>query len=221
MGRHRTMNRRPFRKNRSKTTRNFREKVKRIISKSDESKFVDTNINSDTVPVVGTSIITPLSLIPEGAGSNRRIGDQVKLTSIEMKYTLNDDVSTTDIDTLIRIIIFRAKKNVNGVLPTVLDLLTTDALDSLRATEGGSDMSDFKVYLDKSTVLKKVEAAWSTTIKGKFFKSLGGLKCTFTGSGGAITDAEEGNLFILRMTNRVDTFQPAWNMHIRVRFKEL
>ncbi len=209
-------------KRKSRTNRVFKAKVKRIISQSDEAKFVDTDLDDDTVPIGGTSMITPLCLIASGIEDTHRIGDQVKLISIEMKYFCLGEVDGNGIDSLCRIIIFRAKKNINGTLPVVTDLLTSDILTALRNTAGGADMSDFKVYLDKTFVLqRKTTAIQRVMVHGKFFRSLGGLKCTWRGAAASIVVAETGQLFLLRMTQQPTTFQPAWTVNIRVRFKEL
>jgi len=207
---------------RSKTSRKFKEKVKRIISAQDESKFIDTDISADTVPIAGTSTITTLSIVAEGTNPNQRLGMAIKLTSIEMKYLVQTDGTSQAIDTVARIIIFRAKKNVQGVLPTVAELLISDTVTALRASLGGSDMSDFKVYMDKLFVITKPASIVQEAIKvGKFYKSLGGLKCTFDSVSGDVSATEEGHLYLLRMTNQANTFQPIWSVDIRVRYKEL
>ncbi len=207
---------------RTKTNRQFKAKVQRIISQTDEAKFVDTFTDADATPVAGTSVILPLSLVAGGTSDTTRIGDQIKLISVEMKYFIQDETDGNTNDTLARIIIFRAKKNLNGVLPAVTDLLSTDSITSLRETSGGSDMSDFKVYLDKTFVIqRKYSQAQQAIVKGKFFKSLGGLKCTYKGEAASIVVAEEGQLFLLRMTQQPITFSPEWTVSTRVRFREL
>ncbi len=206
----------------SKTSRNFKNKVKRIISQQDESKFLDTTLAADTAPISGTSVIAGLILIGTGDTVNNREGNSIKLTSIELKYLVQNDATANDIDTTCRIIIFRAKKNIQGVLPIVTELLSTDVITSLRSTTGASDITDFKVYMDKTFVLeRKTTSTQQVTRTGKFYKSLGGLKCTFDGNASGIATAEEGHLFLLRMTTKGATFQPLWSLNIRVRFKEL
>ncbi len=213
--------RKPYMRRKSTTDRRFKAKVKRIISQQDESKFIDTELIGDVAPIAGTSVITPLCLVATGTTDEDRIGDTIKLTSIEMKYFVRTDATSADLDSLTRIIIFRAKVNIQGVQPVVTAILSNDRVTSLRQTNGGSDMTDFKVYLDKSVALHRNYLTNQAAYMGKFYKSLGGLKCTYNGSAGTIATVEEGQLFLLRVTDQATGNQPRWTIDIRVRFKEM
>lgn len=211
---------RPYK--RARNERRFKAKVQRIISQADESKYIDTELNSDQTPVGGTGVVTPLTLSVQGSSDDNRNGDEIKLTSVEMKYHIEGDPTGSTYDTLARIMIVRAKKNIQGVLPTILEILKTDSVTSLRATTGGADMSDFKVYYDKLHVIPRtLTNVLPQTVIGKFYKSLGGLKCTYNASALNITTCETGHLFLVRITNQVINESPFWSVDVRVRFKEI
>lgn len=212
---------RPVQYHKTRSNAKFKQRVKRIISSADESKFKDTNI-VDSVPIAGTGTVELLTGIAQGDGENQRDGLQVKLTSIEMKYLVTSNAIASTNDTVVRILIVRTKNNQFGALLALASVLKTDSVTSLRAASDGSDMQQIKVYMDRTFVIPRtLTDVLPQSVYGQFYKSLGGLKCSYDGTGAITADTTQGHLYLLRLTNRAAGVQPGWEVQIRTRFKEM
>lgn len=196
--------------------RSFAHRVKGLINGMQEKKFIDT-IVSDTTSITGTSVITPLTLVAQGDDVGQRDGDEIRILTCGFNMFLSSDLNNVT-DTVNRIIIFRAMKNVDGVLPTVGEILVADCITSFYNQDNRGDFqiiydSFFKqiipnhaaVDVERSRDFKQ----WAT----KF--AIPGKKCSYDLGTAVIAAAEKGHLFMIRMTTAATTFQPTWNMDIR------
>ncbi len=198
--------------------RTFGRSVRKIINYAKEKKFVDV-VTAVSTPIVGTSVIFPISLCDQGDTVFTRDGNEFIISGIQMRAVVANDADITQ-DCIIRLVIFRANKNVIGVLPTVGELLIGDGHNALRETDSMSDFSfvyDVRKRIPVSTTagdLHNTVFQWS-----KSYKSL--RKTTFNGAGATIAAAEKNHYFLMLMTNQTTTFQPTWAVDTRCIFREV
>ncbi len=208
---------------RRRYTTGLTSKVKSIVNGMAESKFVDWPVNIST-PVQGTSVIHFMSGTSEGDSQVQREGEKIFLTSINLLGSVHSDPDQNAIgDTLCRLILFRANTNVNGVIPTVAELLETDDVDSLKNHE---IKGDFSVFMDKRFVIHNTLATVSATASCKYnlryYKRFKSPKMiTYEGAGAVIANAEKGHWFLVMMTDAQANKTPAWSLNIRLRFKDI
>ncbi len=196
----------------------FGRSVRKIINYAKEKKFIDV-VTASSVPILATSLIIPISLCDQGDTVFLRDGNEFIVSGIQMRAVVANDADITQ-DCIIRCVIFRANKNVIGVLPTVGELLIGDGHNALRETDSMSDFSfiyDVRKRIPVSTTtgdLHNTVFQWS-----KSYKSL--KKTTFNGAGATIAAAEKNHYFLLLMTNQTTTFQPTWSVDTRIIFREV
>lgn len=97
----------------------FSQKVRRVVNRKKETKYhtnlgaVQTFGNID--PVTNRAYLNDISDVAQTAGASTdttRIGDQIELTGIKIKYLLSQNVSAAINDTVNRVIIFQWKGDV-------------------------------------------------------------------------------------------------------------
>ncbi len=221
----RAVDRREQRTRRAQRKRgSLRSKVNAIINKRAETKYINTATNI-TSPVVGTSIVVPISLSVQGLTNTTRDGDEILIKSLQGRGTVTTNTnSNLHNDTQIRIILFWAKTNISvlgtGVLPLTTDILMSDSIDSLKQI---NNRDDFKVLYNKSQIIPilwHITAVTSThEITFDYYKKFKKpLKCVYDGNAGTIADCEEGHLFALLMTDKAINYQPTWVINWRLNF---
>lgn len=202
----------------------FREKVKRIIDNKVETRYIDTAVSS-TVPVDGTSLIIPLSLCAQGQDHDERSGDIIHVIGCEINGNLFQ-TSQQILDSKCRIILLRANKNIvvtqTGTLPTMTQLLVSDAVDSL-GTIDNLHTRDFTFVWDKYFMLRAgadiLADAKRARLNIKYKKYWKPKKVTYGADSAVIASCEKGHYFIVIMTD-LATLQPRFEMNIRIFFKD-
>ncbi len=196
--------------------RSFNDRVKGLINGMQEKKFIDTFIG-DATPVGATSVITLLSGVAQGDDVGERTGDEIRILNCGFNATMATDLNSKS-DSVLRLIIFRAMKNVDGTLPAVTEVLVADCV---RSFYNQDNRGDFQILYDHLFVIRApnivtADSAIATTVKqwATTF-STPGKKCSFDLSTNVIGAAEKGHLFMIRMTDRAATFTPAWDIDIR------
>ncbi len=193
----------------------FGARVKKIINRSKELKFVETDTSTNT-PIGGTGLVILISGIAEGDTSLTRDGEVAEIASIELKVKLQGDADAIA-GSENRIILVRAVKNIEGVLPSIDEVLATDSTFSFPDQDS---RGDFKIYLDRTVLQQSPNVATHTRISYfeyyKRFKTP--LKITFDGANATIADAERGHWFIILLTNVGTGLQPTFRVASRIRF---
>ncbi len=193
----------------------FGARVKKIINRSKELKFKDLDTNS-SAPIGGTGLVVLISGIAEGDDSLTRDGEIAEIASIELKVKIQGDP-----DAILggdsRILLVRAVKNVEGVLPTIGEILESD---SSFAYPNQNNRGDFKIFLDRTVIQQAPDRA--TTAKLSYFEYFKRfttpLKLTWDGGGATIADTERGHWFIVLLSNLGTGLQPTWRVNSRIRF---
>ncbi len=195
----------------------FTKRVNKLIQANHELKFIDTNFNL-TTPVSGTSLISLVSAVGEGDTDALRDGQEIYLQSIQCRILLSQDTTPTAA-TLAKFMVVLARKNVDGALPVMLDLLQSDSIDSLKQIDG---RGDFQVLMSEDIILRppitagNTQAYWIKYYR-KFKKP---IKATYDSSGATIAACEKNHLFVVMMTNQATASQPSWIGNVRVTFKD-
>lgn len=205
-------------KKRRMGSKRLKSKIKNVVNSMSETKLLDVAL-SDTVPISGTAGMAYLTQIAQGDENYERNGDKIHIQSIQVFGTVRGDNDVSGETSVCRMILFRAKNNIRGTLPLITELLISDSVSALRHPDG---FDDFKIYWDKSFVLEsRIDASSKPYKLVKYYKKLGGLKCTYDGNGALIGDAETGGLFLARVVSALNTTQPTWDLNIRLRYKDL
>ncbi len=197
--------------------RTFGAKVRRIIDKYKEPKLIDVDIFTST-PIVGTSLIIYLSGIALGDDEELRDGNLIHITGYDLHMNITTDVNAV-VDTVCRVVLFCVKKNQEGGLPTVTEILEADTTEAHRQHDG---VRDYRILFDNRFLIKLPGFSGTQSLKlldrKKVFKVP--LKTTYDGDTATITDCERNGIFILLMTNQASTFQPTFDGNLRIKFKD-
>ncbi len=201
----------------------FSSRVKRVMASQQEKKYHATSFAAFDTPVAGTSSVAYLTGIAQGDDVDERLGNEVRLTKIRIEGSVATD-PTAVADTQYRMILVQAKTNIEGVAPTIIELLQTDSPDSLKELVSIRN-HDFKFLWDHKFVIREYRAAVAGRISRvnimyvHGFKN-GGLKLTYDANTAAITDAEKNHMFLILMTNQANTFQPKFTGTVRITFQD-
>jgi len=195
----------------------FGARVKQIINRGKELKFANTAFGT-SAPVSGTGLVTFLTGIAEGDDELTRDGQLCQVVSIKIQLQIQGDTDAVA-GTLTRLILFRAQKNVEGVIPTIGELLTAD---SVLAHANVNNRQDFRIYWDKMVTFQGPKLAGNLPLVHlsyyKKFKTP--LKLSYDGGTTGIGDAERGHWFLAILTNRAAAQQPTTTAEIRIRFSD-
>lgn len=167
---------RPYTTPYTRVKRNILKGAKRIIKTyvNTERKYFDTSQTGITVPI--TPLNYPLVSIPSGTGESQRIGNQVKLTNVNMRLQIARNGADTDAVRKVRILVFLDKQN-NGVASDVADLLDSTTMTSF------NDMDNkmrYKVLMDRIITLD-LNSPTSGMQINKYFKLTRKLVYSFSG----------------------------------------
>jgi len=156
------------------------KKIKKI-QYDQETKYHNENI-STTADSLGT--LTVLNIIPQGTDQQSRIGNEIRMTSIQCRYTLNNlAVTTGEVRVTWRVIMFYDRQ-ANGALCNLFaTAITTPALlDASSVTNltlspyQAESRERFKVLYDKSGVISDdtANSQWMTISHKTLLKKLSG-----------------------------------------------
>ena len=197
--------------------RSFAKRVKRIIDKYKENKFIDVDI-FDSTPIVGSSTITYLSGIALGDDEELRDGNLIHIMGYDLHMNITTDVNAV-VDTVCRVILFVSKKNQEGSLPIPTEILEADTTEAHRQHDG---KSDYRILFDARFLIKLPGFSGTQSLRlldrKKSFKAP--IKTTYDGDGVTITDCERNGIFIMLMTNQASTFQPTYDANLRLNFTD-
>ncbi len=211
----RARNRPTFKRKRRK---GFSRKVKDIINKTAETKFIDGNINLNS-PVTGTGVVIHITNVGLGDTEILRDGDKINIRSIQLRGSVTTDSAPSN-DTGFRISLVRALDDIKGVLPTIAEIFSENTIHALKQRES---RNRFKIYMDMRGLVK-YQALNTIPSKAlvdyyKMFKK--DMFCWYDGAVPDITDAQSGHWFIVLQTDMGSTLQPTFFLNLRVTFKDV
>ncbi len=210
---------RTTRKKKKRKTRyiSLNNKIKQVVNRSKELKFKINTISS-TVPVSGTSEIIYCSGIAEGDSEVARDGKVIYVHNMLLTLRITADTDATA-DSTYRIMIFRMKHNVKGVLPTVIEILEADFVWEHPQHD---NRGDYQVIYDRWGIVPVATTTGDSHARlvsfKKYFKNP--KKVTYDGAGSLIADAEAGHFFLMLMSDKVTGQQLTWNGEFTLNFKE-
>ncbi len=200
----------------------FTKRVKKIINAEHELKYLDIDFDAYIVPIVGTSVVTPITLCAQGDDINEREGHEILVQSWQFKGSIGTDADAIA-DTQYRMLLVQARMNIEGGAPTVLEILKSDSCDAIRTIDGLRN-NDFKVRLDQRTVIRTQNPPAASRIERQnfsiYYKFKKPIKVTYDDTTAVIGSAEKNHLFLVLMTNQANTFQPALTGTSRITFKD-
>jgi len=207
----------PPRRRRRGKKQTLTSKIKSVVNNQAATKYC--NIATSTAsPVAGTSVVVPISLVSVGDTDVTREGMTINVRSVQLRGSITIDVDETS-DTFCRMLLFRAHQNIEGVLPTVTEILMSDDLNSLRQID---NKGDYKVYMDKRFLVKVTDTNVTHRILLDYYKKFDKtMKTYFDGDGELIADAEKGHWFMILMTASTTGNTPSWAINSRITFKDM
>lgn len=116
--------RRTYRKRRvpKKLTKPQLRQVKSLLAKDVEHKYYGTYFSYTAISRAGS--LSRLDMPPQGNAYNNRVGDEIKLTSLEFRFNAYLE-STSTVTHALRLIIFRWNLSTNLATPTLASILGT------------------------------------------------------------------------------------------------
>lgn len=109
-----------------------------------ELKHKDTAIDLD--PYSSNQPVSHVMQISQGDAEDERIGDKIKVISIQFKGMVKQVVSTSSTTYRTRVVIFK-EKSPQGVIPAWADVFIDGSIDSLRTL---TRASSYQVLFDKT-----------------------------------------------------------------------
>jgi len=147
--RKKTMKKRTYRK--KSTHRGFKQFARKVISAAGEKKYYPTEIPFQTVDDAG--YIYQLSAVPQGDTDLKRDGDQLTLTSLELRYCwTTGPISTAQLYGFARMIVFQWFSSDLADAPTLNEILGVPTTASLQylMSYNHDHRFQFRVLLDRS-----------------------------------------------------------------------
>lgn len=171
-----------------------------------ELKYFDT-ITATNAPGNAGDVINLMPII-QGTDANNRIGDTIRIRKSWGRLHIDQDASS---DTSVRVILFKDKQP-NGQEPLPAEVLQTiNFMSPLNM-----DFKErFHIYKDKTYTLN---VARTTTLDPKM-----GKRMMFTSRFGSPTQTvpNTDGLFLLLISNRVDTNVPTIDIYWRTRYTDV
>jgi len=112
---------------RSRRRQTFTSKVRKIVDRHKEKKYANLSFTT-TIPVAGSSEVIFLTGIAEGDTELKRDGQETYLHSIHIRIRIASDTDAITA-TVYRILLVRASHNIEGILPTVNEILESDTIN--------------------------------------------------------------------------------------------
>lgn len=134
----------PARKRATRLNPVQRRQVKALIKAPMEHKFFDSNTSAVGVPL--TAILFQISVIPQGDTDITRDGDQLMLTSIDVRGMVN----VADTTNLVRLIFFQWRPNSNPALTDILNTGVNGIVPDVYSMYNHDQKGQFKVLYDKT-----------------------------------------------------------------------
>lgn len=173
-----------------------------------ERKFIDYPFNNVT-PVINLPIIESLSQMGRGTGSGQRIGDQMLITSIQLKGAMTVGAQGYN---AVRIMVLLDK------MPDGNTLQQNDII-----TDGGFPMSS-PLQMANS---RRLKILWTRTISWSagtpiiktfaMYKTLN-LPVRYNGAGGTLAGVTSNSLYLVVFGNSAIGNAPTSDFYIRLRF---
>lgn len=196
-------------------------RLQRSVSKLRKSQELKLADNFNQVPALtlnNNGSIWRVTTLDEGTDYNQRIGLNVNIRSIQMRYLAASDVTNYPSGvscTRWRIIVFRDMEN---TIPAPTDLL--------QALGGGIRVSSplnhinlerFKIYYD-NTFVHSLNGTNAT--ERKMFKKIGGAKCTYSGPSNLNIDSGQIYVFIINDLSSSITNVQSLEYFFRIRYTD-
>lgn len=96
--------------------------VKRLIRNKEELKTFQAGIQNEAVGIAGTTQVTSLANIVNGAGANQRLGDEIEYRYLKARFT----ITMADATNIVRVIFFKWKDNTAYSTPSYTKILKPD-----------------------------------------------------------------------------------------------
>lgn len=176
-----------------------------------EYKFHDVQVNGTSFGTNGSQVITQLTNIAQGDTSITRDGAQIKLTRIDIKYLINQNLSATGATTC-RVMLVQDKQT-NQAIYNFSDLLEFVNSNSVNSPLNLDNKYRFRVLANKIHVLN---ANSNVGAVGKISLPLE-MRIRFDASTSAIADLTSNSLSVVFMSDD-NTNSPAHSFISRIRY---
>lgn len=196
----RTLYRRPLMKSyNKKLTKVMKEQVKGIVSKTEELKYIDLVIGPTTI--TSTASFSLMSAITQGVLVSNRIGNEIKLRKIELRYHIYGS-SAGDFTNLVRVMIVMDRQ-ANAAIFGINDLLAFGG-DTL-SPYNEDNTKRFKMIQDRTHALENV-AGVAQIYRHKVIRLKG--KVFFTGAGNTIANIKTNSIYVVLLSDSVVATHP-------------
>lgn len=151
-----------------------------------------------------------LTLIDQGDDYNKRTGRQIKVTSLALRFIVNQHASATETQT--RIMLVRDREQ-DGVIPTVTGATGVLSSANVQAFPYYDNMRRFTILYDK--VITHSSNGSQSTFR-KYYKKMA-LKVRYDGTTASQAHQKENNLYLLLISNEA-TNTPTVNWESKIRY---
>ncbi len=170
-----------------------------------EYKHHDKETASFNVTNIGGGTMIPLTLIGQQTDVDDRIGNSLRVTSLQGRYTLARVTS----DSLVRLVLFQ-DFDCAGTYPITVQLL--DDATEMNSPLNLLNTDRFKILKDWMYVVTA-----NSPIKYKKFFMKQNSKVEYIGTGANEASQGGGNYFLLALSNKTSEY-PTLSLHTRVRY---
>lgn len=218
-----------------KASKALKKVIQKEIKKGQEKKFVDNYTSAtgayaaytidNTAEVVPSTINTAVAassigLLPgiiQGTTQQQRIGDEIRVTNLSLKFRVNG-LTTTSSAVMYVVRYPQCGVGGTGYLPTIANIWSqvSDIAVSHRNPDYMNEyhiLGRIVIQCTQGTSLNR-EYSWSKSYKGA------GLKVEYDATGGALDDVEFNNIFLIAQSNNSDDVVTVSNGVLRVTYTD-
>lgn len=194
-----------------KSSKRIVKTVKRVLSRTIETKYHDQNPALFAVANSG-SMFDFLNFNAQGTSDfQERIGDKIQLSRFSMRCVI--DASNTDEYNFFRVIIFRWRVDDNILVPTTLDILQTSDVYSPYSFDLKTSRKR-QILFDRTYLVVSGQSNAAKALNINF--SLRGHKVNFIGA----TDNGEGKVYALFISDSTAVNHPSIYLFSRITYKD-
>jgi len=173
-----------------------------------ESKYIDIAPFSSAIPNTGVIYLT--NALSQGITSVTRIGDSVKMHSMELRGSINQSTSATQ--SIVRMWIIKHKEPRGATLALATDLWENTNVNTFLQV---NKRNRYTVLLDRTFHLQEGGASQALFhIKKKL-----GQHTIYDGNAGTVADIQKNAYYVVFLSNE-PTYTPSVNMAVRLRYTD-
>lgn len=210
----------------AKVSKNVKKYVKRAIRSDNENK-VDPAYISFAVGSTATNwngSLNNVSAMAQGPALGQRIGDQIRVNHINLRYCMRFAQGVATIATQCRVLLVADKEQHGGVVPPVDSLLDATAQGTLNMPNAGWGVQQvanhrYHILYDRQFTLD-ASKQYSHSEAIKLFGKNKPATISYVGTGSTQADCGKNTLYLVLMSSTDSTSTPSFHGSVEINYED-